>query len=82
MDFKLMILQKAVEWLVGGELYEFIQKEVNIVNNENISGDEKRKEVQEEAKRFFSGTATFFINLAIEVAVIILKAQIGELKNA
>ena len=82
MEFKLIILQKAVEWLVGGDLFDFVQKEVGIVNDENLSGEEKRKEVQEGAKKFFGSTATFFVNLAIEVAVILLKSKIGELEDA
>ena len=79
MEFKLLILKKTVEWLVGGDLFGFIQKEVEIINDEDLTGEEKRKRVHEEAKRFFGDTATFFINLAIEVAVILLKDKIGEL---
>ena len=81
MEFKLLVLEKAVEWLVGGDLFKFIQKEVGIMNDTDLSGEEKRKAVQEEAKRFFGDTATFFVNLAIEVAVVLLKAKLGELQN-
>ena len=78
MDFKLYVLEKTVKWLVGGDLLAFIQKEVEAVNNENLTGEEKRRLVIKEAKKFFTGAGTFLINLAIEVAVLILKAQIGE----
>lgn len=82
MEFKIMILEKVVEWLVGGDLFKFIQKEVGIMNNIESSGEEKRKRVQKEVKQFFGDVvAPFFINLAIEVSVVLLKEKLGELQN-
>ena len=79
MNIKLTILEKITQWLVGGSLFEFVQETVNIVNNEDLTGSEKRDKVFREAKELFSDVATIFVNLAIEVAVLLLKEKIGKL---
>jgi len=81
MEFKLMILEKVTSWLVGGGLFDFIKNEVEIINDTTMTGEEKRKMVQDEAKKFFGDTTMFLINLAIEVAVVILNEKAGEVKD-
>ncbi len=81
MEWKLYALKKLIEWLVGGDLFLFIENAVKQINNENFSGEEKRKAVQKEAKAFFSGAMTLFINIAIEVAVLLLKSKENSLNG-
>lgn len=78
MDWKLIIVDRAVKWLVGGDLLTFIKDAVLKINDESISGDEKRQAVQDGAKRLFSDVGVIFINLAIEIAVILLRAQLNK----
>ena len=78
MDYKLFILENIAKWLLGGDLMDFVKNEVEIINNKDISGEEKRDWVINEAKTFFADASIYLINFAIEVAVLILKAQTGE----
>lgn len=78
MSIKLIVLERAVKWLVGGELLSFVNSAVIEVNREDISGSEKRAIVYNKAKELFTGFASVFINLAIEVSVVILMAKIAE----
>ena len=78
MSIKIMVLERAVKWLVGGDLFKFIVEAVETVNNEEIDGEAKRALVLQKAKVMFSGILTMFMNLAIEVAVISLRARIED----
>lgn len=77
MTFKLMLLERVVKWLVGGELFQFITDAVTTMNDTSMTGEEKRAQVLKEVREFFSGTLTVLVNLAIEVAVLLLKDKIG-----
>ena len=77
MDIKIIVLERAVKWLVGGELFDFVVETVAAVNNSKISNDAKRAYVQNKAKALFGSALSVFINLAIEVAVIVLKERIA-----
>ena len=79
-DIKLSLLKKATSWLVGGELFDFIQKEVNLMMDINITGASKRDAVMREAQSFFSGALKIFISIAIEVAVAFIKNKAGDLE--
>lgn len=78
MDIKLIVVERAVKWLVGGDLFTFVQEAVQEVNNYNLSGSEKREAVQIMAKELFSNFGVIFINLAIEVAVLLLTAELSK----
>ena len=78
MDVKILVLERAVKWLVTGELFDFVTETVKAVNNSKISNEAKRAYVQKKAKEMFTGALTMFINLAIEVAVIALKERIAD----
>jgi len=78
MNVKIYLLEGIVKWLVGGELFKFIQETVEAVNKSTISGEEKRAYVLERAKDLFSGVVTVLVNLAIEVAVLMLKQRIAD----
>jgi hypothetical protein len=74
-DIKLSVLRKATAWLVGGDLFSFIQEEVNILMDVDMNGDDKRKKVIRRARAFFSDALNVFINIAIEVAVAWAKSK-------
>lgn len=76
MTIKIKALTAVVKWLVGGELLKAVLELVEAVNNTNQSGEAKRAYVQKKIKKLFAGSASFFINLAIEVAVISLNERI------
>ena len=76
MEIKLIVLEKVVKWITGGALLDFVKRSVALVNNDDISGEEKRALVIKNAKEMFTGVGTLLISLAIEVAVILLRAEI------
>ena len=76
MSFKLLFLERAVRWLVGGDLLTFIIEAVQEVSDANTSGEDKRLAVQMMATEFFSKTSAVFINIAIELAVLMLKESL------
>ena len=75
MNIKTTVLAKATKWLVGGELFSFIQEEVLLMMDADIPSGEKRARVYAKAQRFFAGTLNVFINIAIEVAVAWAKSK-------
>ena len=79
-DIKLSLLKKATSWLVGGELFNFIQKEVELMMDADMSGSAKRNAVMREAQAFFSSALKIFISIAIEVAVAFIKNKAGQLE--
>ncbi len=80
MDFKLVILERAVKWLVSGELFDAIQDIVVTIQDSQLSSEEKRAYALKRGKELFADAATVFINLAIEVAVILMKAELSKVK--
>ena len=80
MDYKDMFLEKATKWVVGGDLYEQIKGLVTFYFSEDgMSGSDKRNAVIGKAKVIASGVASVFINIAIEVAyLVVLKSNTVE----
>lgn len=76
MDVKLVVVESAIKWLVGGELLEFIKDAVAQINDDEMPGAEKRKYVLNEAKKIFVSASSVFIGLAIEIAVILLRDEL------
>ena len=81
MEVKLVVLESAVRWLVSGQLLDFVKRMVEAINNEDITGEEKKAWVMTEVKSMFSNTASLFITLAIEVALILLRSEIEDGKD-
>ena len=79
MNYKEMFLEKATKWVVGGDLYEEVKSLVAFYFTEDgMNGPEKREAVIAKAKVIAEGVASVFINIAIEVAyLIILSSQIN-----
>jgi len=78
MEIKLVVIESAIKWLVGGNLLEFVKKAVASINDESIPNEEKRAWVIKEAKAFFATTGTLFISIALEVAVLLLRAELED----
>ena len=74
----MMFANRAIKWLIGSDLLDFIKDEVEIVSTERIPGSEKRDRVFKKAKKFFSSSFSTFINMGIEIAVIMLE---NKMKN-
>ena len=76
MDLKIYVIERAIKWLVGGELFSFITGAVEDINNKDISGEDKKAAVFNGAKELFSNFASVLINIAIEVAVLSLQNRL------
>ena len=79
MNYREMFLEKATKWVVGGDLYEQIKGLVGFYYTEDgLTGPEKREAVVVRIQIIASGVASVFINIAIEVAyLIILKSAVS-----
>ena len=76
MDWKKMLLEKATKWAVGYELYDKVKSLVAFYFTEDgMTGAEKRDAVIDRVKDMAGDAGKFLINLALEVAVYILKPE-------
>ena len=71
-------LTGAVKALVGSNIFDQIRNTVEQINNEELSGDEKRALAISALKEMGLTIANILLNLAIEVAVLLLKEQVKE----
>ena len=76
-DIKVYALDKVITWLLGGNIFNEIKKMVDVYASEDITGEQKREQVSTAMRLIATGTATFLINLGIEAAVVLLKAQLS-----
>ncbi len=76
MSYKLIVVEKVIKWLVGGDLFTFVTETVEEMNSIDMSGEDKRLAVQRLTMEFFTKTSSVFINIAIEIAVLVLKAKL------
>lgn len=81
MDIKNFALERVITWILGGDLFKFIQELVIGVNDDEISGTEKKDYVFAKAKEFFSDVSTVLINIGIEVAVLLLRAKLDTIQS-
>ena len=72
---KNFMLDKAITWILGGDIFDRIKEIVAGLMNVDASGEEKREKAIREAKKLGADVATFLINLGIEAAVFLLKSQ-------
>ena len=78
---KTYTLNKVIAWLLGGELFNQIKSIVAALMDSEMPSEQKREIAYRRAKKAAQGVASFMINLAIEAAVFILKAQQGDVKK-
>ena len=82
MNFKVKMLEAAVEWLVGGDAFALVQEVVATVNDEDLTGAEKREKVQEIVMNRLGTISKVLLNISIEVAVFLLREQLTQEKGA
>jgi hypothetical protein len=70
-------LDKAISWILGGDIFARIKKIVEGLLAVDVPGEEKRQIAVKEAKLLGADIANFMINLGIEAAVYLLKAKSG-----
>lgn len=68
-----VVLERVTKFMVGSDLYSTTKRLVYSLMDSNMSGEEKRKRVHNAMLRIREGSKSFLINLAIEVAVAVLK---------
>jgi hypothetical protein len=69
------MLDKALTWILGGDLFLRIKKIVEGLLDVNIPGSEKRNIAIRDAKLLGADIANFILNLGIEAAVYLLKEK-------
>lgn len=78
MNIKATIISNFAKFLIGGDIFERIKGIVLRQDDKQLSGVEKRHAALEEIKIIGLSISTFFINLAIELAVTYLRTLAGE----
>lgn len=66
-------LQTIMRTLIGSDNYQHLTQLVEITENTELHGKEKRERVIEEAQQIGLSVGTALLNLAIEVAVTALR---------
>lgn len=75
---KSFFLRKIVQWIVGGDIFNKIKDLVMMYLEDNsISGSEKRDKVISEARELGLDIADWALNLAIEAALVWIKTKTG-----
>ena len=78
MDIKAYSLEQVTKWVVGYELFEKIKIMVSKYLLDNgKTGEEKRNAVLTELQEISSDFVGVIVNLAVEVAVYLLKRKLG-----
>jgi hypothetical protein len=79
------ILSYVVKQLIDVNLYQYIITLVQIQFNRDLTGEEKRAAVKQQLSELtgdlgtvIATTSVTYINLAIEVAVLVIKARINK----
>lgn len=72
---KSFIIGNFAKWLVGGELFSSAKEIVGLLNNEDLTGTEKKEKAINSLKSVFSKLGTFMLNIAIELAVVWAKSK-------
>ena len=81
-SMKIYMLNKVIAWLLSGEVFDEIKKIVFGLASTDATGEEKRKMAISRAKTLLGSISVFMINLGIEAAVFMLKAQAEKNRNA
>ena len=79
-SIKYSLLEKALEWITGEDSYQMIKKTVDAFMDSDLSGEEKLEKVKGLVYPILQSMSKVLINVAIEVAVAVLKSQIEDTK--
>ena len=78
MDLKAIALNNVVSWIVGFEFFDKVKELVNgLMADDGLTGSEKRTKVINELADWGHNFASFIVNAAIEVAVVLAKRELG-----
>ena len=75
-SFKLKSLEAIVKWITTGEVFDEITTNVRMLVNQDITGDEKYAIVYGKVSSMFGDVLSIVIKIGIEVAVLLMKAEI------
>ena len=76
MDYKVLVLEKLIAWLVGGQAFEIIVGMVKSLMDDDKTNDEKRNEVKEVVPPMLSEVGKFVLSTAIAFSVDKIKAEL------
>jgi hypothetical protein len=74
MNWQVFLINRVAAMLLGADIWGQAQAVVHILENEQISGAEKRAQAFEMLKKVAKNMAIFLINLGIELAVAKLRS--------
>ena len=77
MDIKIVVVEQAIKWLVGGEPFKIITRMVADLMNKDMTNDEKRDAVKRVVMPLVSGIGQFLLSTAIAFAVDKLKEEVA-----
>lgn len=75
MNIKSLLIDRFSSFVLGGEAWGQIQAAVNIVEDPNRTGSEKREQALDLLKRLGIALAGYLINLGLELAVAKLREK-------
>ena len=78
MDIKLIVLERVIKWLVGGEAFKIITGLVGSLMDQDKTNDDKRNEVRDIVMPILSSVGKFILNTAIAFAVDKAKAELAK----
>lgn len=78
MEIKLIVLERVIKWLTGGEAFEVITSMVNSLMDEDKTNDEKRAEVKKVVMPMLSKLGKLILSTAIAYAVDKAKAELAK----
>lgn len=78
MSLKATVISSFAKFILGSGTFERVKGVVLRMDDKDLSGTEKRVLALEEIKLLGLGIATFFVNLAIELAVAYFRTLSGE----
>ena len=76
MDYKVLVLEKLIAWLVGGQAFEIIVGMVKSLMDDDKTNDEKRAEVKEVVMPMLSKVGKAVLGTAIAFSVDKIKAEL------
>lgn len=74
-SIKLKLIESLISWLINPTSYTIIKNTVESMMDSSKTGAEKRDAVMDIVKPILTNLSSYFINLALEVAVAVLKSQ-------
>lgn len=78
MDIKLVVLDRVIKWLVGGDAFKMIADMVKSLMSDDKTNDEKRNEVKDMVMPILTEVGKFALSTAIAFAVDKAKAELAK----